>query len=156
MNTKRTLLLDFDGVLHSYTSGWKGATVVSDPPVPGALEFLSKAVKGFDVCIYSSRSHQWGGIRAMKDWLVKSYIEAAVPYDDCPEWLRDDIAAKAFADPWEVDAAAHARELLKDIRFPWFKPAAFLTIDDRCVCFDGTWPHIDDLHKFKPWNKEPV
>jgi hypothetical protein len=32
---KPILCLDFDGVLHSYTSGWKGAAVIPDPPVPG-------------------------------------------------------------------------------------------------------------------------
>ena len=36
----KTILLDFDGVIHSYTSGWKGAGVIPDPPVPGAIDFL--------------------------------------------------------------------------------------------------------------------
>ena len=43
------LALDFDGVLHSYTSGWQGADVISDPPVPGAIEFLMEAVEHFEV-----------------------------------------------------------------------------------------------------------
>ncbi len=29
---KQTVVFDFDGVIHSYTSGWKGATVIPDPP----------------------------------------------------------------------------------------------------------------------------
>ena len=37
---KPIICLDFDGVIHSYTSGWKGAAVIPDPPVPGALEFI--------------------------------------------------------------------------------------------------------------------
>lgn len=28
---KPILAVDFDGTLHSYTSGWKGADVVADP-----------------------------------------------------------------------------------------------------------------------------
>ena len=68
--TKPTLCVDFDGVIHSYTSGWQGADVVLDPPVPGALEFLRTASEHFDVCIYSSRSHEPGGSRAMQDWMV--------------------------------------------------------------------------------------
>lgn len=31
------LCLDFDGVCHSYTSGWKGAAVIPDPAVPGLV-----------------------------------------------------------------------------------------------------------------------
>ena len=63
------LCLDFDGVCHSYTSGWKGAAVIPDPAVPGLVAFLRKAVKHFDVVIYSSRSGQEGGVQAMREWL---------------------------------------------------------------------------------------
>ena len=59
---KPILCLDFDGVLHSYTSGWRGATIIPAKPVPGAVEFLVKAVQHFDVQVFSSRSHQEGGI----------------------------------------------------------------------------------------------
>ena len=65
--------LDFDGVLHSYTSGWKGADVIPDPPVEGAIAFLREAVKHFQVEIFSSRSHQPGGGYAMRDWLLATY-----------------------------------------------------------------------------------
>ena len=41
--TKPILCLDFDGVIHSYTSGWKGARIILDPPVPGALDFILAA-----------------------------------------------------------------------------------------------------------------
>lgn len=70
MRRKPILCLDFDGVLHSYVSGWKGAEMIPDPPVPGAMEFLRNAVKHFDVHIYSSRSHQAGGIEAMQQWMM--------------------------------------------------------------------------------------
>ena len=42
-----------------------------------------------------------------------------------------------------------------NIRFPTQKPAAFLTIDDRAVCFEGDWSALDPamLAAFKPWNK---
>ena len=69
MPSKPILCLDFDGVLNSYTSGWRGANFIPDPPVPGAMAFLVEAVQSFSVCIFSSRSHQEGGISAMIAWL---------------------------------------------------------------------------------------
>ena len=34
---KPIVVLDFDGVIHSYKSGWKGADVIPDEPVPGPV-----------------------------------------------------------------------------------------------------------------------
>jgi hypothetical protein len=69
-NVRPTLCLDFDGVLHSYTSGWKGADVVADPPVEGAQEFVRAAQEHFRVVVYSSRSKSPGGIEAMRKWMA--------------------------------------------------------------------------------------
>lgn len=66
--SKQILCLDFDGVLHSYESGWKGADVIPDPPVPGARDFLIAALEHFVVAVYSSRSNQDGGVEAMQKW----------------------------------------------------------------------------------------
>ena len=127
---KPILCLDFDGVLHSYTSGWQGADVIPDPPVEGAIAFLYEAIMAFDVQIYSSRSHQEGGIQAMQDWLVS--------------WER----------AWLATQAAHPRtSLLLHVTFPTEKPAAMVTIDDRAITFTGIWPDIPTLQQFKPWNK---
>lgn len=117
------LCVDFDGVLHAYTSGWRGATVVPDGPTPGALDFLAEAVKHFDVCIYSSRSSQDGGIVAMETALH--------------DWLWD----------------ARDYDTFDRLSFPDHKPAAFLTIDDRALCFEGTFPDAASLLAFKPWNE---
>jgi len=40
------------------------------------------------------------------------------------------------------------------LKWPTEKPAAMVTIDDRALTFDGTWPTIDVLKAFKPWNKK--
>jgi len=120
MMSKPTLVVDFDGVLHSYSSGWHGAATVSDGPVDGAIEFLTAAVKAFDVCISSSRSHEAGGREAMREALAK----------------------------WGL-----GQDILDQIAFPTVKPAAFVTLDDRAIQFDGTWPDISALLAFKPWNK---
>jgi hypothetical protein len=127
---KPILCLDFDGVIHSYTSGWKGADVIPDPPVEGALKFIMDASDHFRVAIYSSRSGQPDGIYAMKKWLRRH-----------------------FMDYWGTHAV-QADDRFHDIEWPKEKPAAFITIDDRALTFDGTWPEIEALKGFKPWNKK--
>ena len=129
MEKKPILLVDFDGVIHSYTSGWQGADVVADPPVPGAFEFLYVAMAFFHVNIYSSRTRQTGGVEAMKKWF------ASHPHPGT------DLVPSNW---WE------------DLYFPEQKPAAFLTIDDRCICFNGEFPDPEKLLNFKPWNKRDI
>lgn len=62
------ICLDFDGVVHSYASGWQGADVIPDLPVPGAFDFIKRALKYGSVYIHSCRSHQNGGMAAMQKW----------------------------------------------------------------------------------------
>lgn len=63
------ICVDFDGVMHYYTSGWKGAGIIPDPPVPGAFEWLTSLLDArFKVAIFSSRSNQEGGIYGMQNW----------------------------------------------------------------------------------------
>lgn len=68
---KPILCLDFDGVLHSYKSGWQGAGVIADPPVPGAVEFVQAALQSFQVAVFSSRSNSAEGRAAMQAWCEK-------------------------------------------------------------------------------------
>lgn len=125
---KPILCLDFDGVLHSYESGWQGVDVISDAPTEGALTFLRDAIEVFDVHIYSSRSSDESGLRAMRHWLYDYLLS------------RFEIA--------KADA------IFDVIEWPLAKPAAFVTIDDRAIQFTGRWPAINKLLKFKPWNKK--
>lgn len=151
---KPILTLDFDGVIHSYTSGWRGATVIPDPPVPGALEFIVAAINPFQVAILSSRSHQWGGRRAMKRYLRKHLTAlAGNDFSEAPEWWRNKISESAFADPWcdEVDWAI--THVVRAISWPLFKPSSMVTIDDRAITFTGQWPTVTSLMGFRPWNK---
>ncbi len=66
------LCCDFDGVIHSYASGWQGAAEIPDDPIPGAFEWLDSLIQAkIRVCIYSARSCQPGGIEAMQAWFEK-------------------------------------------------------------------------------------
>lgn len=125
---KPILCLDFDGVIHSYDSRWQGADVIPDPPVPGAIAFMLGALHHFDVTIFSSRSHQPGGLAAMQ------------------KWLREHAGSTWYESP--------AGPGLEDVRFVTEKPPAMVSIDDRALTFTGTWPDPRGLLDFKPWNKK--
>ena len=126
---KPILCLDFDGVLHSYSSGWQGAAAIPDPPVPGAIAFLWSVIEHFDVQILSSRSHQPGGIDAMREWLAK--------------W---------DGEFWADKPGRPRTALVLCVKFPTEKPPALVTLDDRALTFIGTFPSIESLTSFRPWN----
>ena len=157
MKKKPILLLDFDGVIHSYKSGWQGVRCIPDSPVKGALQFITEATKYFNVCIYSARSSQFLGKRAMKQWLKKEYINLGLSFQNQPtpedpffSW----ICQTAFADPWADEVKLATKRLLRKIKFPTKKPAVFLTIDDRAIQFTGKFIHPKELLKFKSWTKK--
>lgn len=114
---KKTICVDFDGVIHWYRKGWQGGEIY-DEPVPGAIEWLNKLMSKeyFEVAIYSSRSKD-------KELLIKM-----------KDWLKDHGAGSLLS-------------------FPTQKPAAWLTIDDRAICFEGEFPSVESINNFKPWNK---
>src|ERR1700761_5103098 len=68
---KPILCVDFDGVIHEYSSPWTNSETISDGPVPGALRWLWKATEWFQVVIYSSRSKERAGVQAMIDWFFE-------------------------------------------------------------------------------------
>jgi len=133
--SKPILSIDFDGVLHRYDSGWVEPDFIPDPPVDGAIEWLIEASKAFELYIFSSRSsekHGGAGIRAMMTWLRY--------------WGRK------WADG-DMDKLSAFNGMWNGLKWPQDKPPAFLIIDDRAITFDGTWPVIETLLAFKPWNK---
>ena len=151
---KALICLDFDGVIHSYTSGWRGPRCIPDPPVEGALPFIVKMLDHFKVAIYSSRSHRWFGRLAMQRWLRHHLTALAPVYELTPAWWLDRIQRTAFAEPtWmdEVDIAVSG--VISEIMWPTYKPAALVTIDDRALTFNGDWPTLRELADFQPWNK---
>lgn len=137
-NRKPILCLDFDGVCHSYTSGWKGATVIPDLPVPGLFLFLLSVKDHFEVNIFSSRSNQEGGIAAMRQWFIEHLLRE---FNESGGNLTEELSA-VIIDKWLV--------------FPKEKPPAFVSIDDRCLLFTGVWPTVENLKKFQPWNGKKV
>jgi len=67
--SKPILCLDFDGVIHSYSSGWKGADVIPDPRCR-ALSTSSAAPKSISGSHLFEPQQQPGGLEAMKDYVA--------------------------------------------------------------------------------------
>lgn len=124
---RKLICLDFDGVIHEYTSPWSGPTAISDQPVVGAIPWMHRAIQEADLAVYSSRSGHEGGIQAMQNWL---HTHAGPLWEDTP-----------------------VRRGLVHLQWPITKPAALVTLDDRAITFSGVWPDLDRLLAFKPWNK---
>lgn len=122
--------IDFDGTLMKY-AGWHGADQCLGDPIDGALEHLVEVVLSgrWDVHIFSSRSHQQGGVEAMRDWMVSH-------------------ARKKFhGTQYEtVVSMLHA-----EVYFPRVKPPAIVSLDERTITFGGTYPTLRELHEFTPF-----
>ena len=73
---KKTIVFDFDGVIHSYTSGWQGVENIPDEPVAGIKEVIDALrQRGYEVVIVSTRSATMAGTDAILNWLKKHNIE---------------------------------------------------------------------------------
>jgi hypothetical protein len=69
MSTVR-LAIDFDGVLHDYSSGW--TTIPTGPPLPGAKKAMEEfKARGFELIIYSCRKMH------IESWMRRH----GIPYD---------------------------------------------------------------------------
>jgi ribonucleotide monophosphatase NagD (HAD superfamily) len=98
---KQTVIVDFDGVLHSYSSGWKGADVISDPPTEGASEAMYKLREKYVVVVVSSRCHQAGGSEAIRNWLaLHGIVVDEVTSNKPPHIVVIDDRALRFEGDW--------------------------------------------------------
>lgn len=72
--SRQALGVDFDGVLHSYESGWQGDGSCPDPPVDGAIDWLNEITDDYDVAINSVRNETASGRTAMYNWLLANGV----------------------------------------------------------------------------------
>lgn len=125
--SKKTVALDLDGVIYDY-DGWKGKTSFENGPIEGSFNFIRELIDNdFDVCIYTCRL-ELSNVLNSENGAVVSALE---------KWFE-----------------AHGLEnsYLSKIRFSISKPPAILYIDDRGFNFAGTFPSIEFIKNFKPWN----
>ncbi len=125
---KYTIAVDFDGVIHSYSSPWVAAHVIPDAPVSGAIDWLFTMIQSFEVVIFTTRGKSWRGRRAVRQW-VRRYAGHL--------WYESPVTRG-----------------LEDIRVTATKEAALIYLDDRAVRFNGSnFPSTQGVHAMRPWNK---
>lgn len=116
MSDKKTVCFDFDGVIHSYVTGWHGINAAWDPPVAGIGKVIQQLrAEGFHVVVHSARCRQPSGIQTIKNYLERHNIvvddvvdhkpSAMVTVDDrviCfnPEYLGSLVSAIKSFKPW--------------------------------------------------------
>lgn len=115
----KTVVFDFDGVIHSYTSGWQGATVIPDPPVDGIREAIQEIREsGYNVAVVSTRCADLSGKNAIWAYLKKHDISV----DDV---LLEKPPAVAYIDDRAICFDGDSAGLLDKIRNfkPWYEKA---------------------------------
>jgi hypothetical protein len=122
---RKTVAIDFDGVIHKHVSKWTVAHEIHDGPVDGAFAFIEEVLLFYDVSIFSARAVDPEGHRAITLWLMKHWQESG----------RD-------------------MKVLSPVVITGLKPHAFIYIDDRGWRFEGKFPTLEELRAFEPWQKK--
>lgn len=126
----RRITLDFDGVIHAYTSPWSGADVVCDGVVPGAIDAIqSYQEAGYFVSVYSTRSHSFGGIAAMRQAMYG--------------WIMDHFAPDTTT----------ANRVYTELEWPTELLPSILYVNDNGYRFEGEFPSLEFLKSAKSWAK---
>lgn len=99
---------------------------------------------------------KWKGAEIIEDGPVDGAFEMIYEY---MEHFKVHIYSTRSNAGRGIDAmvqwfAYHGFERLDELYFPMEKSPALLTIDDRAFCFEGTFPSVEWIKKFKPWNKK--
>lgn len=128
--------IDVDNVLHSYTSPWSHAADISDPPLPGAIEWLERlAAEGARIILHTCRFTCWNPEAAGFIAGDPQQVEAAVW-----DWLTQHGLS---------DSACERVSM-----WTWVgKPYADAYVDDKAIAFCGEYYGVDSLRDSVAFHK---
>lgn len=106
---KKTVVFDFDGVIHSYTSGWQGAAVIPDPVVPGIKAAIDELSKEYEVVVVSSRCATDEGMNAIADYLEDNDIKV-------DRIMKEKPPAICYIDDRAICFDGHAETLVDKVK----------------------------------------
>ena len=68
---QKTIAVDFDGVIHRYSRGWRDGSIY-DRPVDGAVAALTTLQdRGYHIVVFSTRADSPTGQAAIRDWMAE-------------------------------------------------------------------------------------
>jgi len=103
---KKTIAIDFDGVIHKYSKGWQNGEIY-DEPIEGSLEAIIELLeKDYRVTIFTTREFT----TEVRRWIIEKMHECK------------NLKGKAFTNE-------------KDFNVTNKKPPAIAYIDDRGIRF---------------------
>lgn len=128
-----TIAVDFDGVIHQYSQGWRDGSIY-DPPVPGAREALLQLMQHYSVYVHTTRD----------DYETARWITSQLELPTAYEW-HGLVWQVQGLDPGRVDAWPHKLDIdIGRVEF-WNnqdrllvterKLPALVCVDDRALGF---------------------
>lgn len=115
-DVKKTIAVDFDGVIHRYSKGWHDGTIY-DPPMPGAIEGLKQLLESYFVFVFTTRGVE-SVVQYLREHEVNAIADNSHIYPDRKFWNIEDT-------------------ILVTNR----KLAAIVYIDDRALKFEN-WQQV--------------
>lgn len=104
---KKTIVFDFDGVIHRYSEGWKDGTIY-DEPVNGIKEVIDKLMETYNIIIVSTRSATRKGKNDILKWLKKYDINVT-------DVMASKPPAIIYVDDRAINFDGNCDKLLKNI-----------------------------------------
>jgi hypothetical protein len=127
MKRRKTIAVDFDGVIHKYSKGWQDGSIY-DGEVEGAIDAIHRLTLEYNVFILSIRSPY-----QIKFWLEEQFDTWHSVFQPDPFKLEVIPWWKFWKKFWNKRGVVGItnKKLVFDVM-----------IDDRCIPFYGDWKEI--------------